>query len=236
MLTSPRVAVLCSKRAPGLAHLLDEKGLRTAMVVCCITSETEFTDAALVTSHRLPLIAHSLEEFRAAHAPDCRLGDRQLRIAYDCHTVRLLADYQPDVVVLAGYLLMLTRPMLTAYAGRIVSVHHSDLLLRDAAGGPRYPGLRAVRDAILAGEPETRSCAHLVTERLDEGPVLARSRAFPVPDVVEWARGTGQRDVLKSAIWAHQEWMLRDAFGPLMVEAIGMVGDGSRASVLERAS
>ena len=235
MLTRPRVAILCSERAPGLAHLL-AKSLEPEApfeVVCCLTSEDQFADAQLVISRGVPLVHHSARAFYTAQAPGCRLDDLHVRIAYDLQTARSLTRYRPDVIVLAGYLLLLTHPVLKAYPRRIINVHHSDLLLRDADGGPKYPGLRAVRDAILGGEVETRSSAHLVTDLLDEGPVLARSHAFPIPDVARWALDTGQRDVLRSAIWLHQEWMLREAFGPLMVQAIELVAAGVGAHVLE---
>ena len=73
-----------------------------------------------------------------------------------------------------------------------------------------------MRDAILAGEFETRSTLHVVTDHLDDGPSLIRSQAFPVAEAALWARAAGAPDVLRRAIWVHQEWMLRAAFGPLM--------------------
>jgi hypothetical protein len=77
-----------------------------------------------------------------------------------------------------------------------------------------------VRDAVVAGERETRSTAHLVTASLDGGPVLLRSKPYAVPEIARWAFAHGEQDVLRRVIWAHQEWMLRDAFGPLMEHAI----------------
>jgi hypothetical protein len=91
-------------------------------------------------------------------------------------------------------------------------------------GGPRYPGLRAVRDALAAGEPETRASAHVVTTWLDDGPVLLRSWSFPVPPLVAWARQHGAADVLRAYTWAHQEWMLRDAWGPMLARSIELAG------------
>jgi len=238
MLTRTRIAVLCSQRAPGLAYLLAQSRLPGAAfdVVCCLTSADSLSDAPLLDSYGVPLITHPVRAFYAAHAPGCRLSDRDVRMAYDRESAVRLTAYRPDVIVLAGYLLLLTSPMLTAYAGRIINVHHSDLQRRDAGGAPRYKGLRAVRDAILAGERETRSTAHLVTMTLDDGPLLARSEPYPVPAVAQWAREAGERDVLKSAIWAHQEWMLRTAFGPLMVRAIELVAAGLLCEFLEPAS
>jgi len=229
MLTRPlRVAVLCSRRAPGLAHLLERMRRGQAAgwrLVCCLTSEHTFEDEALAAACELPVIHHPVHRFYMERHPNARFGDMRARADYDRRTAELLTEYQPDVVLLAGYLLVLTAPMLDAFSGRIVNVHHADLTLRDAAGRPRYPGLRAVRDAILAGERETRCTSHLVTEHLDDGPVLLRSGAYRVPDVVQWARRANADDVLRKVIWAHQEWMLRGAFGPLMEESLELLGE-----------
>jgi folate-dependent phosphoribosylglycinamide formyltransferase PurN len=225
MLTAPiRVAVLCSHRAPGLPHLLrlTRRGGRPWRLACCLTSEQTFAEEPEMRAAGIPVITHPVRWFYETQSPGARLGDLTVRGQYDEVTLALLRLHQPDIVLLAGYLLKLTRPMLDEYARRIINVHHADLLLRNPDGGPRYPGLRAVRDAVLAGEAETRSSAHIVTERLDDGPVLARSRAFPVPDVATWARRHGADDVLKAVIWAQQEWMLREAFGPLMAEALSL--------------
>lgn len=225
-----RVAILCSGRAPGLAHLLKREQGRVVGwdIVCCLTSADSFEGEAEVAAAQVPVVRHPVKRFYATHAPHRRLGDLEVRAGYDRETRRLLQAYQPDLIVLAGYLLLLTRPMLDAYPQRIINVHHSDLAQRDASGRPRYPGLRAVRDAILAGETETRSSTHLVTACVDDGPVLLRSAAYPVPEVARWAIATGEHDVLRRVIWAHQEWMLRSAFGPLLEQSI------ERMALLER--
>jgi folate-dependent phosphoribosylglycinamide formyltransferase PurN len=220
-----RVAVLCSFRSPGIVHLLqhDPRHGIAYRIVCAVTSEERFAEQAQVEAADVPVLVHSMAAFAAARGVS--RGDRGARADYDRQTVALLAPYRPDVVVLDGYLLMLTAPMLTEYRGRIINLHHSDLEQR-RDGLVRYPGLRAVRDAILAGERETRVSAHLVTATLDDGPVLLRSWAFPVPEVVRWARAAGAQDVLKSAVWAHQEWMLREAWGPMLAGALEMASLG----------
>jgi Formyl transferase len=116
--------------------------------------------------------------------------------------------------------------MLTAYPGRIINVHHSDLLDRNAAGVPRFAGLRAVRDALAAGVHETRATAHLVTAGLDQGPPLVRSWAFPVAPLVRPALKWGATDILKAYAYAHQEWMIRATWGPLVDATLSMVADG----------
>ena len=81
------------------------------------------------------------------------------------------------------------------------------------------------RDAIIAGETETRASLHLVTEALDEGPVLLRSWAFPVSPLVADARAANAREVLHAYAFAHQEWMLRNAWGRLLAHGLELAAD-----------
>lgn len=211
-----KVAVLCSGRAPGLLHVLHRDPARGSEydIVCCITSHDTFAEQVRVERRGIPCVPHPLRTFAALRGT--RTTDLVAREEYDRQTVDLLAPFSPDVVLLDGYLLLLMRPILSRFAGRVINIHHSDLQQRRDDGGVRYPGLRAVRDALLAGEPETRATAHIVTERLDDGPVLLRSWAFEAPPVARWALEHDAADVLKAAAWAHQEWMLRDAWGPMI--------------------
>src|SRR5687768_13798536 len=127
MLNRPRlrVAVLCSRRAPGLEYVLAHAGERGWRVVCCVTSEDVCAGEDVVRPHGLPMIYHPVRSFYARH--QAALNDLAIREAYDRRTVEMLADHQPDVVLLAGYLLLLTAPMLDAFGGCILNVHHSDL-------------------------------------------------------------------------------------------------------------
>ena len=134
--------------------------------------------------------------------------------------------YRPTLVVLASYLYLLTQPVLAAFPRQIINVHHSDLTRRDETGRARYTGLRAVRDAIVAGEWATRATVHLVTPELDQGPALLRSWAFPVSPLAVDAITRGATDVLKAYVFAHQEWMIRSAWGPLLAEALELIATG----------
>ena len=215
-----KVAVLCSHRAPGLVHLLnqDPRRGRGYDIVCCLTSSDTFAEEVRVERRGIPTLSHPIRAF--CRERGTTLSDLDARAAYDEQTVRLLEPFSPDLLLLAGYLLRLTRPCLDRFDGRIINIHHSDLGQRTPEGAVRYPGLRAVRAALLAGEPETRATAHIVTERLDEGPGLLRSWAFPVPDEVRGAVAHGAADDLRLYVRAHEEWMLRTAFGPMLAGAL----------------
>ena len=152
-----------------------------------------------------------------------RIGDLGLRREFDAATVHLLDPYRPDLVVLCGYLHVLTAPMLDRFPDRILNIHDADLRLMGADGLPRYRGLRSTRDAVMAGESETRSTVHLVTPNVDVGPVLLLSAPFPVHPMVADARRWGATDILKACAFAQREWMMRACWGPLLAEAIALM-------------
>jgi phosphoribosylglycinamide formyltransferase 1 len=117
--------------------------------------------------------AYALIRARDAGLPAATFG-------LDCHAGReerdlmmatWLEEHGVELVVLAGYMHLLTKPFLDRFPGRIVNVHPSLL--------PEFPGAHAVDDAIAAGVPETGVTVHLVDEGLDTGPVL-RQEALPV--------------------------------------------------------
>jgi len=116
--------------------------------------------------------AHALERARAAGIPTATFS-------LDCHTDReerdlvmatWLEEHGVELVVLAGYMHLLTKPFLARFPDRVVNVHPSLL--------PQFPGLHAIDDAVAAGVATTGVTVHLVDEGVDTGPVL---RQEPVP-------------------------------------------------------
>ena len=116
--------------------------------------------------------AFALERARAAGIPtatfslDCH-ADRKER---DLVMATWLEEHGVDLVVLAGYMHLLTRPFLARFPERIVNVHPSLL--------PAFPGAHAIDDALEAGVEATGVTVHVVDAGLDTGPVL---RQEPVP-------------------------------------------------------
>lgn len=207
------VAVLCSKRAPALDALLHhpENGM-VFTIDCLVTSEVQFPECGV------PVITHPIRAFyEAARAP---IRDRIVRRTYDARTARTLAHLGCDVVLTLGYTYVLTQPMLEAFPNAIFNVHDADLTIRRNDGRPRYAGLHATRDAILAGEKETRSSLHLVTPDLDAGPVIARSEAFAVAPFVHDAVLAGHDDIVRAYAYAQREWMMRRSWPELVVHAL----------------
>jgi phosphoribosylglycinamide formyltransferase-1 len=116
--------------------------------------------------------AYALIRAREASIPtatfslDCH-ADRRER---DLVMATWLEEHGVELVVLAGYMHLLTEPFLARFPERIVNVHPSLL--------PAFPGAHAVDDALAAGVETTGVTVHVVDEGLDTGPVLAQE---PVP-------------------------------------------------------
>jgi phosphoribosylglycinamide formyltransferase-1 len=89
------------------------------------------------------------------------------RASYDRALVQVLEEYEPQLVVLAGFMRILTAHFIGAFAGRILNVHPSLL--------PKYRGLHTHRRAIEAGESSHGVSVHFVTEELDGGPVVLQA-------------------------------------------------------------
>jgi folate-dependent phosphoribosylglycinamide formyltransferase PurN len=215
-----RVAMLTTRHAPGVEYLLAQDPNRGRLydIVVSVVTDPEAGDQPGWKDAGIPAVTHDLRGFCAARHG--KLGDLALRQQFDARTVRLLESYRPRLILLCGYLHILTESMLAAYPGAIVNLHDADLALSNADGRPRFRGLHSTYDALAAGEPETRSTVHLVTPELDVGPLILRSWAFPAHPMVEDARRWGATKLLKAYAYAQREWMMRAAWGPLLARTL----------------
>lgn len=95
------------------------------------------------------------------------------REAYDQALAQLVESFQPDVVVLAGFMRILTADFAERFKGRILNVHPSLL--------PKYKGLHTHQRALENGDSEHGVSIHFVTEELDGGPVVLQAK-IPIFD------------------------------------------------------
>ncbi len=93
------------------------------------------------------------------------------RSAFDNALANAIDRHQPDLVVLAGYMRILTDEFVNRYAGRMMNIHPSLL--------PAFTGLHTHAHAIEAGVKITGCTVHFVTPELDHGPIIAQA-AVPV--------------------------------------------------------
>ena len=90
------------------------------------------------------------------------------REPYDKALQACIDQYQPDLVVLAGFMRILTADFVNHYAGKMVNIHPSLL--------PKYKGLHTHQRAIDAGDKEHGASVHFVTADLDGGPIIIQSK------------------------------------------------------------
>lgn len=97
---------------------------------------------------------------------------------YEKKLLAILADWQPDLIVLAGYLLKIPTTVIEAYPKKIINIHPS---LLPKYGGKGFYGLKVHEAVINGGETETGCSVHVVTEEYDQGPVLGQQKVSVYP-------------------------------------------------------
>jgi phosphoribosylglycinamide formyltransferase-1 len=150
------VVVLISGRGSNLAALL-EAGL-PVRVAAVISNRSEAPGLGIARAHGIPGEVVSHRDYAAREAFDAALAT-----AIDRHA--------PSLVVLAGFMRILTPGFVRHYAGRLINVHPSLL--------PAFGGLDTHRRALEAGVKIHGCTVHFVTPELDRGPIIAQA-AVPV--------------------------------------------------------
>jgi phosphoribosylglycinamide formyltransferase-1 len=159
----PRIAVLISGEGTNLQALIDAVAARR------IAGEI-----ALVVSNRAA--ARGLERARAAGIPAEYLAAQRdaERFVYDRALTELLDRHAPALVVLAGFMRILTPEFVARFTGRMLNLHPSLL--------PKYPGLDTHRLVIENRDPMHGATVHFVTPDLDAGPAVIQYRIAVRPD------------------------------------------------------
>ena len=115
-------------------------------------------------------------EFAAAHGIAVAVvsnKDYASREAFDAALQTVIDGYAPDLVVLAGFMRILTPGFVDHYAGCMLNIHPSLL--------PLFPGLHTHAQALAAGVTEHGATVHFVTAELDHGPAVAQARVPVLP-------------------------------------------------------
>jgi len=99
--------------------------------------------------------------------------DFPTRADYDAALAELLGGFDPALVVLAGFMRILTPGFVAGFHGRLFNIHPSLL--------PKYPGLHTHQRALDAGDTEHGATVHFVTEELDGGPAVIQARVPVLP-------------------------------------------------------
>jgi phosphoribosylglycinamide formyltransferase-1 len=151
-----RLAILLSGRGSNMLALVES--LRQGVL-------REVAEVAVIFSN--DPAAPGLETAAALGLPTASLASKgRKRDSFDQEVVGILQGYQPDYVVLAGYMRVLSPTFVRAFAGRIVNIHPADT--------HQHQGLHAYEWAFDNRLTETKITVHLVDEGLDTGPILAQ--------------------------------------------------------------
>ena len=135
-----------------------------ARVAAVISNRTDAGGLAFAQAHGIP----------TAVVPSKNYPDRA---SFDAALQHEIDRFAPDLVVLAGFMRILTAPFVAHYEGRMLNIHPSLL--------PAHPGLDTHRKCLEAGEREHGATVHFVTAELDHGPMVAQARVPVLPGDTE---------------------------------------------------
>lgn len=166
-----KIVVLVSGNGSNLQAIMDacQKGQIKAQIAAVISNKPD---------------VYALERAKLAHIPTHVVNHQAYaeRESFDAAVAEIIDQYQPDLIVLAGYMRILTPDFVERYAGKMLNIHPSLL--------PKYPGLHTYQRALDAGDTEHGTSVHFVTEQLDGGPIILQAKVpiFPedqVDDIAE---------------------------------------------------
>jgi phosphoribosylglycinamide formyltransferase-1 len=160
------VAVLASGRGSNLQAVIDaiEAKQVDARIVAVVSNKIDALALERARKHGLKDVFVDPKPF--AGRPDSRE-------AYDRELLEVLQQHDVELVLLAGYMKIVTAVLVDAYANRMMNIHPSLL--------PSFPGLEVQKKAIEWGCKLAGCTVHFVTEGVDEGPIILQA-AVPILD------------------------------------------------------
>lgn len=182
---SKRIVVLISGRGSNLAAILSRQesdGLGGGHVVAVLSNKSGAPGLEHAREREIPALVVDHKSFAT-------------RLAFDKALAAAIDVQVPDLVVLAGFMRILTPWFTDHYAGRLINTHPSLL--------PRFPGVDAVGQALASGDGETGCTVHFVTQVVDAGPIIAQ-RTVPIED-------EDTRETLEARVLAAEHRLLPEA-------------------------
>ncbi|WP_369310943.1 phosphoribosylglycinamide formyltransferase [Providencia rettgeri] len=157
------IVVLISGSGSNLQSIIDscQSGAVHGRIVAVVSNQNE---------------AYGLVRAQQAGIPTAYLDAKTYanRQAYDAALLAIIEQYQPDIVVLAGFMRILSPDFVKHFTGKVLNIHPSLL--------PKYPGLHTHRKALENGDKEHGTSVHFVTEELDGGPVILQAKVPVFPE------------------------------------------------------
>lgn len=157
------IVVLISGSGSNLQAIIDicESGKIQAKVTAVFSNKSDAYGLERAKTHGIPTHALSVQDYLGGEGKP----DRQ---AFDTELMSQIDTYQPDLIILAGYMRILSPNFVQHYLGKMLNIHPSLL--------PKYSGLHTHQRAIDADDTEHGTSVHFVTEELDGGPVILQAK------------------------------------------------------------
>lgn len=151
----PRIAVLASGSGSNLQAIIDavEAGNLPIEIAVVLSDKKDAFALVRARKHDIKTVHIDSREFSS-------------RIEYDDAVLRKLQEHRVDLIVLAGYMLLVGKQIVKAFPGRIMNIHPALL--------PSFPGIDGVGEALRYGVKVTGVTVHFVDEGLDTGPIIAQ--------------------------------------------------------------
>ena len=200
-----RLVVLASGTGSNLQAILDRLHMREGIEVVGVGSDKS--------------AAPAIERARAAHIavglfPRENFGDRQER---DAAMAAWIEERGADLIVLAGYMQLLSPAFVARFRNRIVNVHPALL--------PAFPGLDAIGQALAAGANVTGVTVHFVDEGVDTGPTILQREVDVPPD--------RDREALELAIHTVEHQLYSEAIRMIAAGTVRIDADDPRRVVID---
>ena len=160
------IVILISGRGSNMEAIVRAQQAEAwpARIAAVISNKPDAKGLAFAQAHGIPTAVVPNKEFPT-------------REAFDVALQAAIDRFEPDLVVLAGFMRILTAPFVEHYAGRMLNIHPSLL--------PLFPGLHTHRQALDAGVQEHGATVHFVTAELDHGPAVIQARIPVLPGDTE---------------------------------------------------
>ena len=149
-------AVFISGNGSNLQAIIEatQNGIIDGKICCVLSNKKESYGLVRAQEANIPCIVIEHQNFKS-------------REEFDNAIVQSLKEYTPDLIVLAGFMRILTPVFIRPYLGKIINIHPSLL--------PKYPGLNTHQKVIDNEDAQHGVTVHFVDENLDSGPICAQS-------------------------------------------------------------
>ena len=148
-----RVAIFASGSGTNLQAIIDAQ-IKTIEIALVFSNKSDAYAIERAKTHNLPVEVIDHKSFES-------------REDFDSEIVRLLEPYNLDLIILAGYMRILSPELVRAYKGKIINIHPALL--------PSFPGINSARQALEYGVKYTGVTVHFVDEGVDTGPIILQS-------------------------------------------------------------